>query len=132
MNDRYFWTTDHSVLVIHSDNDIFKNEENLTELSSNEIKTYLNPVETTVTLDMINTITQVLTDSTANDRVNGGFKDMNDAYSWASLHQDPQALSLVKWDKYCWDTVDTLAIPYPTNLDEWVRTLSYTTWTNKQ
>jgi len=116
MSDRYFWTKDHNVLVIHSGNNIFKNDENLLELNDTEVRLHLNPPKPPTTMDQVNKSMQSLTDSTARVPENGGFKDMSDAYAWASLHQDPQAINLVAWDKSCWDLVDALGDTPPIDL----------------
>lgn len=116
MEDKYFWTADKLVLVIHSDNQIFTNSEGLTPLTDTEIKTYLNPPPPLITMEQVRNSVQNLTDSTVRIPENGGFKNMVDAYAWANMYQDAQGIALSKWDKSCWDMVDALSGMPPTDL----------------
>jgi len=65
MSDRYFWTKDHNVLVIHSGNNIFKNDENLLELNDTEVRLHLNPPKPPTTMEQVKQRLQNFCDSIA-------------------------------------------------------------------
>jgi len=89
-------------------------------MTDEEVTTHLNPPTPTVTMEMVNIAVQNLTDAQARTM---GFKNMVDAYNWAIMYQDADAIRLQEWDKKCWDAVDALNGVAPLDLNAFLNTL---------
>jgi len=116
---KYYMDENNKLRGIGEAGDIDGDQSFLVQESWVEMSVDLTP-QAFLTMEGVNSAVQKLTDSTA--RV-GGFSNMTDAYAWAFMYNNKDALRLQEWDKKCWDAVDALNGVAPLDLEAFLNTL---------